>query len=111
MGLTYEITGDEVLVVKVAVFALGEDVEVLSQRNQAAEEQRNVRSDEAKWSSVRQLVVGDTLSSARTHKEDVRNQKRDPGQQTKDGSQVDEIPKDNGRVVGNIHECGAAEQG
>jgi hypothetical protein len=41
---TYEVTGDEVLVVELAVLAMGKDGEVFGQRNQDAEEQRNVGS-------------------------------------------------------------------
>lgn len=41
---TYEVAGDEVFPVKVAVLAVREDGEVLGEGNQAAEEESNVGS-------------------------------------------------------------------
>ena len=86
---TYEVAGDKVLVVEAAVVALCEDVEVLGQGDEHAEEERNARADEAKRRRVRQLVVGDALGPARAHKVDVRDEERDPGQEAEDGRQVD----------------------
>jgi len=71
---TYEITGNEVLVVEFTVLgAVREDGEILCQRDQAAEEESDDGSPHAERSSVCELIVGNTLCPSRTHKPNVRN--------------------------------------
>lgn len=109
---TYQITSDEILVVKVAIglFVSSEDAEVLCQGNQNAEEQSNVRASQTKWSSVSHLILGDALSPTRAHKEDMRDQEGDPGQQTENGGQIDKVTKHNFGIISSVHKGSAAEK-
>ncbi len=72
--LTYKVTSDEILIIKVSVFAFREDIEVLRESDQDAEEQSDAGSGETEWCSVCELVVGDTLRSARANEENVSRQ-------------------------------------
>lgn len=109
-GETYEVTGDKVLVVKSTVGSTSKNVEVLGQSNKAAEEQRNNGSPETERSSVGHLVSGNTLGATSANEPDVRNEQRDPGQQTEDRGEVDEVSENGLGVVGSVHEGGAAEE-
>lgn len=110
--MTYEVSSNKVLVVEIAVClrALSEDIEVLRQRNENAEEQRNVGSSKTEWSSVRHHVLGNALSATRANKPDVRNQKRDPRQQSENGGEVDEVAENHLRIIRGVHEGSAAEK-
>lgn len=110
VSTTYKISSDEVLVIKAAVAAPGEDGEILGQGDQNAEEQGNVRSNETKRRSVSHLVFGDTLSPACANEPDVGYQERDPGQESEDGGQVDKVAEDSLGVVCNVHKSSAAEE-
>lgn len=111
MEKTYEVTSNEVLPVKVAIFALGKDREVLGDGNQDAEEQSNVGSNQTERSDIGHLVLGNALSTTSADEENVRYQKRDPGQETKNGGKVDKVAENNLGVICGVHEGGAAEQG
>lgn len=106
-----EISSDEVLVVKVSVFrAPSEDIEVLGQGNQDAEEKCEVRTTKTQRGNERHLLVRDALSPPGLDEEYVRNQERNPGAKTKDGHQVDEVAENFRRVLCGVHESAAAEK-
>lgn len=107
---TYKVASDEVLVVEVTVASARKNVEVLGQSDKATEEKCNDGSPETEGSDVGQLVVGDALSTACADEPNVRNEQRDPGQQTEDGSKVDEVAENDRGFRGSVHESGAAEE-
>lgn len=99
-----QVSGDEVLVVEVAPFlVVREDVVVLGENDQNAETQGDVGADDAEGGDVGQVGVGDVLGATGAHEVDVGDQDRDPGQETEDSDQVDEVLEDGLRVVGNVH--------
>lgn len=96
---TYEVPSDKVLVVEVTI-GLGasrENIEVLGQSDQTTEEERNDGSPETQWSNIGQLIIGNSLSTTCADEVDVRNKQRNPGQQTEDGGEVDEVAENDGR--------------
>jgi hypothetical protein len=109
---TYQIAGDKVLIIKVAVRLLvtGEYAEVLGQGNQNAEEQGDVGTSQTEWSGISHLVFGDALCPTCAHEKDVRDEERNPGKETKNGGQVHKVAKDNFSVVSGVHESGAAKE-
>ena len=107
---TYEVTSDEVFVIEVTVGPAREDTEVLGQSNETTEEQRNDRPPETEGSGVGQLIVGDTLGTTCTDEPDVRNEQRNPRQQTKDSGEIDEVAENDLGVIGGVHESGAADE-
>jgi hypothetical protein len=110
-GITYKVSSDEVLIIKRTIgVAPCEYREVLGQSNQDAEEESDVRADETKGRSVGHLILGNALGPACAHEPDMRYQKRNPGQESKDGGQIDKVAKDGFGVVCHIHEGSAAEQ-
>lgn len=104
MRRTYEIASDKSLGVERAIFAFCEGGEILGQSDQTAEEQCDVGASEAKRSRVGHLVLCDALGTTSADEEDVRNEERNPGQESKDGGQVDKVDEDDSRVVGCIEE-------
>lgn len=86
-----------------SVITLGEDAKVLGQGDEAAEEEGTVGADQAEGSDVGHLVIGKALCLARLQEVDVCHQDRDPGQQTEDGHQVNEVSEDHDRVIGDVH--------
>lgn len=99
-----EVGRDEVLVVEVAPLrVVGEDVEVLGQGDDNAEEQGTVGAGNTERRGVGHALDGDLLGLASTHEVDVGDQDRDPGQQTEDGDQVDKVLEDGLGVAGDVH--------
>jgi len=86
-GKTYEVTSDEVLVVKAA----NEDVEVLGQSDKTAECESTVAAPKAEGRLVTHAGLVNTLGAARFDEVNVGHQDGDPSQETKDGDQVDEV--------------------
>lgn len=94
-----KVRGDEVLVIPLSVRALAivlgnEEVEALEDGNQAAEDEGDVRAPESAGRDKGHGAVGHVLRAASAHKVDVGHQDRDPGQESEDGDQVDEVLED-----------------
>lgn len=87
------------------------DVVVLGQGNDNAEEQGDVGAPDAERSEVGHGAVGDTLGNAGAAETDVGNEDGDPGQQTKDGGQVDKVAEDRLGVIRHVHEGQKTEAG
>lgn len=91
-----QVCSDEVLVVPLSVRALTrvlgkEEVEALEDGNQDAEAETDVRAPDSAGRDKGQGAVGNVLGTTSAHKVDVGNQNRDPGQESEDGDQVDEV--------------------
>ena len=94
-----EVAGDEGLVVELNAGGLDEDVEVLSQGDEAAEEQSDVGSPDAEGCLVREGVGGNVLRTTCPDEVDVRDEQGDPGEDTEDGGEVDEVDEDLAGVI------------
>lgn len=107
-----EVGRDEVLVVPLSVALLWNEVIVtLEECNQAAEDEGDIRSPDASWCDESKLVVGDTLGLASADEVDVGNQDGDPGKDTKDGDQVDEVLEDGLGGAVDVEESKKTEEG
>ncbi|GKT46287.1 uncharacterized protein ColSpa_06468 [Colletotrichum spaethianum] len=106
-----EVTGDEGLVLLLAKVAADEDIVVLGKSDDDAKGQSAVRAPDTEGGDVGKDLVGDVLGLAGLAPPDVGDKDRDPGQQTEDGSQVDEVAEDSLGVVGDVHEGQQREEG
>lgn len=73
-----QIPSDEVLIVERDAVVVNKDVKVLGEQDEAAEEERNVGSDEALGSDVGHDAVGDVLLATRFEEVDVCDEEGDP---------------------------------
>lgn len=93
-----KVGGDEVLVVELAVSSWlviwDKVVESLEESDDAAEEEGDVGSPDSTWRDEWHLAVEDTLGLAGSHEVDVRDKDGDPGKDTEDGDEVDEVGED-----------------
>lgn len=69
-------------------------VESLEEGNQAAEEESSNGSGGTEWCNVGQSSIWNALCFASADEEDVRDENGDPGQDTENRNQVDEVGKD-----------------
>lgn len=106
-GDAYEVAGDEVLDIEAA----NEDVEVLGERHEDAEGQRDVAAPQAEGRLVAHGLLVNVLCTACLHEVNVCHEDGDPGEQTEDRDQVDEVAEDNLGGAGDVHEGEAAESG
>ena len=88
-----------------------EDVEVLKDSHDDAENERGPRPVQAEGRHVDEVGVGDALGPARLDEADVRHEDGDPGQQAEDGDQVHEVVEHFARVVRYVEEGDAGDQG
>ncbi|GKT67100.1 hypothetical protein ColTof4_12728 [Colletotrichum tofieldiae] len=106
-----EVASDESLVLLLAEVSAGEDIVVLGEGDDDAEEQSAIGAPDTKRCDVRQDLVGDVLRLAGLAPPDVSDEDRDPGEQTEDGRQVDEVAEDSLGVVGDVHEGQQGKEG
>lgn len=108
-----EVSSDEVLVIEVSVclWVWDEVVESLEEGDEAAEEEGDVGSPNSSWRDKWHLAVKNTLGLAGSDEVDVRNQNRDPGKDTKDGDEVDEVGEDDLGGGRNVEVSEEAESG
>lgn len=97
------VTGNEGLVIPVAVLVLDKDVKVLEDGNEDGGDKSTVRSSSSEWGDESQLIVGNTLGLASANKVDVGDKDGDPGKDTEDGDHVDKVAKYNLGVGGDVH--------
>ena len=105
-----DVSGNEILVVKVTIVSLRENGEVLRECDEDGESKGAVGAVDAEGSDVGHCRVGDVLGAARTDEVDVCDQDRNPGEETEDGGEVDEVAEDNFAVVCDIHVGKKAEE-
>lgn len=109
-----QVSRDEILVVegrRIAGRYVHEDVEVLENGDDDAEDEREPGPVQPERRDVVELVVRDALGPARLHEVDVRHEDGDPGQQAEDGDEVHEVSEDFARVVRHVEEGDAGDQG
>lgn len=102
-----KVSSDECRVISAEI--TDENIKVLGQCNQDAEEQGDVRAPDAQRCVVRHDIVGDALSLTGATEGDVGDENGDPGQETKDGRQVDKVGEDLLGVIRHVHECQKTE--
>ena len=110
-----EVTGDEIFVVEIdgalAGLVVDEDVKVLEDGDDDAEDEGEIGAVQAERGRVGHLRLGDALGAAGAHEADVRHEDGDPGQQAKYGDQVDKVGEDDFGVVFDVQEGYAGDQG
>ena len=88
-----------------------EDVKVLEDGDEDAEDEREVGAVETKGRGVGHLVTRDALGAPGAHEADVAYKDRDPGQQAEDGDEVDKVGEDDLGVVLDVEEGDAGDRG
>lgn len=106
-----QVSSDEVLVVEVAVLlVVGEGGKVLGKGNETAPEEREVRAPDAQGCGVGQLLGGNALSLTGAAEVDVGDEDGDPGEETEDGSKVNEVTENLLAAGRDVHVCQETEQ-
>lgn len=90
---------------------MDEDVEALSERNDAAEDEGEVGACGAKGGCVYEVRVRDVLGFAGANEVDVGDEQRDPGEKAKNGDQIHKIFEDGLGVTRDVHVGQAGEAG
>ena len=104
------VTSDEVDLLELDAVLRDEGGEVLGEADEDAEEQSNHGADLADGRNVRHGTVVKTLSLACLQEEDVGDEDGNPGHQTEDRGEVDEVAEDLLGIVGHVHEGQASEK-
>lgn len=89
-----KVSCNEVFVVKLGVFGVDKDVEVLCQTNKNDKGQADDGPPESLRSDIRHGTIGNVLGAASAQEEEVGDKDGNPSQYTKDSNKVNEIAKD-----------------
>lgn len=106
-----EVGGDEGGIVETHLLVDDEDTIVLGQGDEDAEEEGDVAAPDTKRSLVWHDAVRYILRATGLPKGNVRDKDGDPGEDTKNGGQVDKVLKHLAAVVGSVHESQEGEDG
>lgn len=104
------VSGDKVDVVELDAFGVDESVVVLGQADEDAEKQGDTSANHACGRDVGHGAVGQVLGLAGAQEVDVGDEDGDPGEDTKDGGQVDKVAKHLFGVLGDVHKGQAGKQ-
>ncbi len=88
-----------------------EDIKVLEDGNNDAEAEGEISAQEPQRGHKMQLVLIDALCPSRLDKVNVRHEDGDPGQEAKDGDQINEIAKYFAGVLGHVKEGDTGDKG
>lgn len=89
-----KISCNEVLVVKIGVLGVDEDVEVLCQTDKNDKGQAYDGAPESLRGDIRHGTIWDVLGAASAEEEEVGDKDGNPSQDTKDSNKVNEVAKD-----------------
>lgn len=104
------ISSDKVDLLELDAILCDKGGEVLGEADENAEEESDHGANLADGGDVGHSAVVKALSLACLQEEQVGDEDGDPGHQTKDGGEVDEVAEDLLGIVGYVHESQTSEQ-